>query len=114
MHPLIKDTPTFPEMLDWLPFYSTKDLAHHLGVTERAVRNWKNAGVAPRPVMLAIYWHTHWGRHHVVQEAHREIAEYHRRAQAAELELDRLRAVVHKLEAQTVWQSSNGPLYKMG
>lgn len=112
MQPSVRDTPTFAAILYELPYLSTKDIAKYLGVTERAVRNWKNAGEAPRAVTLALYWHTHYGRAFITQEAYREIADFYRRAVSAELEAERLRTVIRKLEQASAWPSSNTPVFK--
>lgn len=37
-------------------------LAARLGVDERTARRWQKAGNAPRPVLLALFWLTRWGR----------------------------------------------------
>lgn len=83
-----------------------------MGVTERAIRKWKAAGVAPRAVTLALYWHTHHARYFVVNEARDEIARYYQRAIRAELENDRLRRRIGYLQALQSHGSANDPAFQ--
>lgn len=38
-----------------------KQVARFLGVSPSSVKRWREAGQAPRPVMLALFWETTWG-----------------------------------------------------
>ena len=49
---------------------SPKRIAKALGVTERTVKKWIREDIAPRPVMLSLYWLTGWGQSAVHCEAH--------------------------------------------
>ena len=37
-------------------------VARFLGVSPNSVRHWRKLGQAPRPVMLALFWESAWGR----------------------------------------------------
>ena len=37
-------------------------VAHFLGVSPNSVKRWRKLGQAPRPVMLALFWESAWGR----------------------------------------------------
>lgn len=52
-------------------------LARHLGVSVRSLQRWEAASAAPRPVMLATFWETRWGRSAADCEAAR-AADVHR------------------------------------
>lgn len=54
--------PPLAVMLDDLGNPHPATLANHLGVDERTARRWQKAGDAPRPVLIALYWLTRWGR----------------------------------------------------
>ena len=48
------------------------ELARVFGVTERTVRRWNRDGQAPMPVLLAVFWLTHWGQSQAHCEAHND------------------------------------------
>ena len=53
--------PPLEIMLDDIGSPTAAELGRALGVTPRAVERWRDAGTAPRPVLLAIFWLTRWG-----------------------------------------------------
>ena len=53
--------PPLEMMLDDIGNPTAHELGRALGVTTRAVERWRNAGTAPRPVLLAVFWLTRWG-----------------------------------------------------
>ena len=46
-----------------------KQVARFLDVSPSTVKRWRIAGQAPRPVMLALFWETDWGRSAVACDA---------------------------------------------
>ena len=57
--------PTLTMILQDLGHPTPRAVAQFVGVGHRTVRRWVAAGSAPRPVMLALYWLTRWGRSQV-------------------------------------------------
>lgn len=54
--------PPLSLLLDDLPTRSTKQLARHLGISERTLRRYQEEDQAPRLVMLALFWESRWGQ----------------------------------------------------
>lgn len=54
--------PTLSMMLHDLGSPTDAHLAAFLGVQARTVARWRTQGHAPRPVALALFWLTRWGR----------------------------------------------------
>ena len=59
--------PPFQTMLDDIGNPTAHALARALDVTPTTVKRWRRAGTAPRPVLLAIFWLTRWGRSRTAQ-----------------------------------------------
>lgn len=84
-------------------------IARALGVTPRTVRRWLADGQAPRPVMLALFWESSYGRSQANADAHN--AAMWARAQVAGLERENatLSARVAYLERVGQFGSANAP-----
>lgn len=53
--------PDFQTIVGDLP-QSPRQIARHLGITERTLRKYLRRNDAPRPVLVALFWETRWGR----------------------------------------------------
>lgn len=69
-------------------------LAARLGVDERTARRWQKAGNAPRPVLLALFWLTRWGRSALDAEMTNRAAVLTQLSECQSRELSRLRNVI--------------------
>lgn len=72
LHQLPKHTPPLALMLADIGSPSHEKLAKALGVSQRTVKRWIKADIAPRPAMLALYWLTRWGVSQVHCQAHND------------------------------------------
>jgi hypothetical protein len=54
--------PVWPQILEDLGHPHPKRLARALGLGVRTVRRYTRQGHAPRPVVMALFWLTRWGR----------------------------------------------------
>lgn len=104
--------PSFTLMLQDLPA-TPQQLARHLGITERTMQRYLAAGDAPRPVMLATFWETRWGRSAADCEAANWAAMSYRRATLAERQLQALQRQVAVLEHELskVSGAANAPVW---
>lgn len=57
-----KSIPSLDDMVVYLGRPPAKDLAKSLGVDESQMARWLKANDAPRPVLLSLFWLTHWGQ----------------------------------------------------
>lgn len=93
-----------PPLSLMLPDLGSPTAAHlgaFLGVHPRTVRRWLAADAAPRPVMLALYWLTRWGRSAVEAQAVRDAALAHALLRAETTRAAQLAAALSALEAAT-------------
>lgn len=104
--------PSFTLMLQDLPA-TPQQLARHLGLTERTMQRYMAAGDAPRPVMLATFWETRWGRSAADCEAANYAAMSYRRATLAERQVQALQHQVAELENEIsrLDRAANSPVW---
>lgn len=88
---LPKHTPPLGVMLEALGRPHPLELARALGVGERTVRRWISENDAPRPVLLSLFWLTHWGSQWLDADAHNLLLHHMRAAELATKEAERLR-----------------------
>jgi ParB-like chromosome segregation protein Spo0J len=98
--------PPFSLLLSDLPA-TPAQVARHLGVSDATMANYRRADQAPRPVMLALFWESRWGRDAADKEAARWAAVQFARARSFEREAARLRAVLDKAPTG----AANGPIW---
>lgn len=91
-----------------------KQVAHFLGVSTSTVKRWREAGQAPRPVMLALYWETDWGRSAVACDAVNWGRMQYMRAMTLERQVKTLKQRIAKLEKALadVDKAANMPFYE--
>lgn len=73
-------------------------LARHLNLAPSTIERYRLAGQAPRPVMLAMFWETRWGRSAADCEAANWGAVYYQKAASLERENAALRRKIGYLE----------------
>lgn len=89
--------PPFEMMLADVPA-NVRQVAQHLGLSVATVQRYARTGNAPRPVMLAMFWETKWGRDWADCEAVNFGRVHYARAWGLEREVAALRAQVLELE----------------
>ncbi len=87
-----------------------REIAKHFGVTERTFWAWKKADRAPRPVMLALFWESRWGRSLADTTAFNEASMYRAQVQGLEREIHRLSNLVYRLDKLA--DTANSPVFK--
>lgn len=102
--------PPFSLLVKDLPA-NQRQVAAHLGLTERTLSTYTTLDRAPRPVMLAVFWETRWGRSAADCEAANWGANYYRRAMSLERENRVLREQLAQLESQL---TTNAPFFQPG
>ena len=91
-----------------------KQVAHFLGVSTSTVKRWRETGQAPRPVMLALYWETDWGRSAVACDAVNWGRMLHMQNMALQSQVKTLKQRIAKLEKALadVDKAANMPFYE--
>jgi len=96
---------------------STEQIAKLLGLTPATIERYRREGQAPRPVMLALFWETKWGRATADCEAVNWAASHYQQAQALRRENERLVKQLLTLESEISKQNvgaANCPLFQIG
>ena len=106
---LPRQVPPLATMLEDLGNPTAQQLARALGVSTRTVQRWHAQGEAPRPVLLAIFWLTRWGRSQVHCDAVNEAATYAGLAQALQRRVDELQRQVAHLSRIGDFGAANDP-----
>lgn len=108
--------PSLDQLLADLP--ATPDqVARHLGISPRTLKDYQRTGNAPRAVLLALFWETRWGRSAADCEAANFAAVQFRRAASAERQIGALLRQIGVLEGELARAGSgaaNGPLWLVG
>jgi hypothetical protein len=102
--------PSLSALLDDLGRPTAKDVGEMLDVNQRTVRRWIFAGIAPRPVMLALFWMTRWGRSALECEAHNDVTLWVAVARCLADENEKLAGRINHLTSIAEFGSANGPL----
>lgn len=106
--------PAFSFILDDLGRPSGAALAHALGVPLADVHAWITADAAPRPIILALFWLTRWGRSQL-DEHLAEAAKLHARlARSLRDELAASERTLRRLLSLAQFDSANAPIYALG
>ncbi len=75
-------------------------VARHLGITERTLERYATSQQAPRPIMLALFWETRWGRSAADAEAHNRAIVHRQHASSLGRENAALRRRIEQLEQE--------------
>lgn len=107
--------PHITYMVDDLPA-NREQIARHLDISPRTLDKYIVAGQAPRPIMLALFWETRWGRSAADCEASNYAAMRAGRTNALERENAELRRQIKALETLVSLNdlASNLPFYRIG
>lgn len=92
-------------------------IARHLGITLSTLQKYLRAGQAPRPIMLALFWESRWGRSAADVEAANWGAVHYRLAAGMERQNAALLRTIRILEgelAQSGAGAANGPVFRSG
>ena len=102
-----------PSLLDMLDDIKTdrRTIAQHLGITERTLARYEATQQAPRPIMLALFWETQWGRGTADAEAQTWSQINALRAELADEENAILRTQLLSTEKLI---STNAPFFMIG
>ena len=96
-------------LLDDIGNPPAKRLAKALDVTERTVKKWIRDDVAPRPVMLSLYWLTRWGQSAVHCEAHNAAVMHAGMVGGLRREIELLNARLDRLGRIADFGAANDP-----
>lgn len=106
--------PPLSTMLDDLGHPSPAQVGRLLQVHPRTVQRWIASDAAPRPVLLALFWLTRWGRSSVESAAVREAQLSAAVAQAAQRVAEQHAAEIAHLQAVGDFGAANAPLLRPG
>lgn len=91
---------------------SAAELSKFLGLTERTIYGYSRSGNAPRPVLLALFWESTYGRSHLDCEAFNARKTLQALGDSLARENAGLRARITRLEATADYGSANGPSWQ--
>lgn len=89
-------------------------IARHLDIAPRTLARYLADEQAPRPVMLALFWETRWGRGAADCEAANYGQAMHARAESLQRENAALRRQLAQLEQMRADGSANAPFFRVG
>lgn len=107
--------PHIQTLIDDLPA-TREQIARHLDITSKTLTSYLKAGQAPRPVILALFWESKWGRSAADTEAANWGALYYRQAMISERARERMAGIIAALELELFCASvpgaaSNSPVW---
>lgn len=103
--------PPLSLLIDELPTRCMRQLARHLGISERTVKRYQEQDQAPRLVMLALFWETRWGQSVLDAEIFNRDQVQRGLVGALQRENAQLRATVARLVAAGDYGAANDPLW---
>lgn len=103
-------TPPLPVLLDDLTTRDLTAIAGHLGISTATLRRYKQAGQAPRAVLLALFFESRWGYSLTETTAHNGAMLERSWRQALERENAGLRVRIARLEAIGDFGAANQPV----
>ncbi len=95
---------------------SREQLARHLDIAPRTLARYITAEQAPRPIMLALFWETRWGRSAADSEAANYGQAMAGHAHALQRENAALRRQLQLMESMLgdPHRAANSPLFQFG
>lgn len=109
LHTMPRQLPALSTMLDDLEHPPTATLARWLGVSPRTAARWVAADDAPRPVLLALFWCTRWGRSEIECAAVNDAARLASLADAMAAQVVALQRELARVVAAGDFGSANAP-----
>jgi hypothetical protein len=106
-HP--KRTPPLADMLADLGNPTDKDIAKALCVSERMAKQWRKKDDAPRTVLLALFWVTHWGQQWADAETFNRAQLDYQEANALRRQVKELEQIIARLVSIADFGSANDP-----
>lgn len=103
-------TPPLPVLLDDLLTRDLAAIAGHLGISTATLRRYKQAGQAPRAVLLALFYESRYGHSLIASTAVNGHAIERSWRQALERENAGLRVRIARLEAIGDFGAANQPM----
>lgn len=97
-------------MLENIGEPTSKELAKTLGLSERTIRNYRAKGKAPRPVLLALFWVTSYGRSWAHTDAHNDAVMAQKTALSLQNEIENLKRVIRQLIKHKNNDCANDPV----
>lgn len=105
-----RQLPPFSLMLDDIGCTDAA-LCKHLAVNERTLRRWRAADDVPRPVALALFYETRWGRSAVNCRAENDARMFAGLARCYERQNATLMTRVARLETIGEFGAANSPTF---
>lgn len=104
-----RSIPALSQVLPDLGNPSPREIARYLDVSERTVYGWKAADLAPRAVLLALFWESSYGRSALDCELHNAAQVYRSLSESLNHEAQTLRLRIARLEKMGDFGSANAP-----
>lgn len=104
-----RDLPTLSQVLADLGNPSPREIANYFQVTERTVFRWMAAGVAPRPVELALFWESNYGWSAIETDLFNSRNYFLNLSESLKNDVQNLRVRVAWLEKNGSFGSANEP-----
>ena len=106
--------PMLQTMLDDLPA-NPRHIARHLGIAVSTLASYRRANVAPRAILVALFWETSWGRSEADSEAANWGALHYQGHQMAKHEITRLHGIIARLEVELTQGggAANAPVFSV-
>lgn len=105
-----RQLPPFSTLLDDMGA-SDAALCKHLDINERTLRRWRADDHAPRPVALALFYETRWGRSAVNTRAENDARMFAGLARCYERQNATLSTRVARLETIGEFGAANAPTF---
>lgn len=106
-----KNLPTWPQLMADLHHPSARELARFLDVSERTVYGWKARAHAPRPVLMALFWESSYGRSLADCDLFNTVSVWKNLSESLRLENENLRRRIARLEQIGEFGTANAPAY---
>jgi predicted site-specific integrase-resolvase len=104
------NTPPLSYLLDDLLTRDLAAIAGHLGISVATLRRYKQAGQAPRAVLLALFYETRWGYSLMETTAHNGRMYAEQETRFARVQIEHLKAQITRLESLGDFGAANAPL----
>lgn len=104
--------PTFRQICDDLGDPTSRELGRLLGVHARTVDRWRAHDLAPRAVLLGLFWLTRWGQSELSCDLHNRASTYTAHIESVKRENDALRRELAWVLSAGDFGSANAPSWR--